>query len=83
MLAYLPSNIACSAIYLVHKIRKTPVWNEVMQRNTEYSESDIRPCAKDLCVILLNIEKSQLRAVRKKFSRPEFKEVAKIRVEKY
>lgn len=81
MLRYSQSNIASSAIYLVKKIKKHDGWNNVLIRNTKYNESEVRQCAKELCLILQNIEKSNLQAVRKKFSSTKFLEVAKIKLE--
>ena len=82
MLKYSQSNLASSAVYLVNKIKKRDAWNEIMVRNTRYQESQIRQCARDLCLLMQNIEKSNLQAVRKKFSAPKFFEVAKIKLEK-
>ncbi len=81
MLKYSLSNLASSAVYLVNKIKKKEAWSEVLSRNTRYQEPQIRQCAKDLCLLLQNIEKSNLQAVRKKFSAPKFFEVAKIKLE--
>lgn len=81
MLKYSPSNLASSAVYLVNKLRKREAWNDVMVRNTRYQESQIRQCAKDLCLLMQNIEKSNLQAIRKKFSAPKYFEVAKIKLE--
>lgn len=81
MLKYSPSNLASSAVYLVNKLRKRDAWNDVMVRNTRYQESQIRQCAKDLCLLMQNIEKSNLQAIRKKFSAPKYFEVAKIKLE--
>lgn len=41
----------------------------------------MRPCAKDMCILLQGIEKCSLQAVRKKFAMPKFNEVALIRIE--
>lgn len=54
MLKYTPSNIAASALYLAQKImqREKPAWNDSLTEHTGYNEQAIRPCAKDLCVLL-------------------------------
>jgi len=41
----------------------------------------LRACAKDMCILLQGIEKCSLQAVKKKFSQPQFEEVALIRLE--
>jgi len=82
MIKYTPSNIACSAIYLVNKIQKKEGWTNLMVKHGKYNETQLRPCAKDLCVLLQNAGKSNLQAVRRKFSTAKFLEVAKIQLDK-
>jgi len=82
MIKYLPSNIACSAIYLVNKIHKREGWADLMIKHGKYSETQIRPCAKDLCILLQNASKSNLQAVKRKFSSTKYLEVAKIQLDK-
>ena len=81
MIKYSPSNLAASALYLTHKIRKSegPAWSEVMQSHTGHSENSVRAVAKELCLLLQGVEKSSLQAVKKKFSLPKFNQVAQIR----
>jgi G2/mitotic-specific cyclin-B, other len=91
MLKYIPSNLAASAVYLTLKILpkqdennqevKVPAWEDKMQEHTGFTENNLKPCAKDLCILLQGIEKCSLQAVRKKFSHPAFNEVALIRLE--
>jgi len=52
MLKYSYRNIASSSLYLACKIMRQTPWNEKMARNAFYKESEIRPCAKSLCIIL-------------------------------
>jgi len=82
MIKYLPSNLACSAIYLVNKIHKREGWSDVMIKHGCYTESQIRPCAKDLCLLLQNAGKGNLQAVKRKFTSTKFLEVAKIQLDK-
>jgi hypothetical protein len=58
-----------------------PAWNELMTKQSGYSEQGLRPCAKDMCILLQGIERCSLQAVKKKFSQPQFEEVALIRLE--
>lgn len=91
MLKYCPSLLAASALFLAHKIiprqsdngdlSKLPAWDEKLVQHTGYDEGNLKPCAKDLCILLQGIEKCQLQAVRKKFSNPAYNEVALIRLE--
>ncbi len=52
MIKYTSSNIAASALYLSCKIMKKTAWNTTMETNAKYTEKEVRPCAKALCIIL-------------------------------
>lgn len=82
MIKYTPSNIACSAIYLVNKINKKEGWSSLMIKQAKYSETQLRPCAKDLCILLQNVGKSSLQAVRRKFSSNKYTQASKIQIDK-
>lgn len=81
-LKYTPSTIACSTIYLVNKIHKKEAWPNAMVKEAKYLEAQLRPCAKDLCVLLQNAAKSSLQAVRRKFSSSKYQQVGKIQFDK-
>jgi hypothetical protein len=82
MLRYTPSMIAAAAVYLTMKIlKRDSPWNDHLKEETQYNEQQVRPCAKDLCILLQGIEKCSLQAVRKKFSLPKFNEVALIKID--
>ena len=83
MLKYSQSNIASSALYLACKILKKEAWNDTLARNTEYSEAQIRPGAKDLCVLLQNASRTSLQAVKKKFAATKYMEISKIQLDKH
>lgn len=81
MLKYTPSQIAASAIYLALKIvpsEKTSMEN--LKVYSGYTESHMKSCAKDLCALLEGVERCSLQAIKKKFSSPNYLEVALIRV---
>ena len=82
MIKYLPSTLACSAIYLTNKIHKKEAWSSLMKKQADYSETELRPCAKDLCMLLQNATKSSLQAVRRKYSSANFMQAAKIQLDK-
>jgi len=82
MIKYTPSNIACSAIYLVNKISKKEGWSGVMIKQAKYSETQLRPCAKDPCILLQNAGKSSLQAVRRKFASSKYTQASKIQIDK-
>ena len=82
MLKHIPSNLACSSIYLVNKILKKEGWPEHLAKSCKYTDAQIRPCAKELCLILQNAAKNSLQAARKKYSSTKFSEVAKLHFDK-
>ena len=82
MLKYIPSHLACSSIYLVNKIFKKEGWPEQLGKSCKYNDAEIRPCAKELCLLLQNAAKSSLQAARKKYSSVKFSEVAKLYFDK-
>jgi transcription initiation factor TFIIIB Brf1 subunit/transcription initiation factor TFIIB len=52
-LKYSPSNIAASAIYLASKIfKRNQCWGEVIAVHSKYTENMVRPCSKDMCLVL-------------------------------
>ncbi|CAG9324748.1 unnamed protein product [Blepharisma stoltei] len=79
MLRYKASILAASAIYLANKIQGSQiVWPQSLVENSPYKESDLKPCARDLCMLVQGAEKCSLQAIRKKYSQPAYLEVAKI-----
>ena len=53
MLKFTGSNLAASALYLSQKMTKHPqAWSELLAKHTTYKESQVRPCAKELFVLL-------------------------------
>jgi Cyclin, C-terminal domain len=53
MLKFSNSNIAASSLYLTLKMTKhSSPWNEQIVKHSQYKESEIRPCAKELFMIL-------------------------------
>jgi len=74
MLKYSARNTAVSALYLACKIFKctvedSPAWNKLIEESSHFSEKEVRPCAKALCIILQNAPQSNLKACRRKFSK--------------
>ncbi len=79
MLKHHPSMLASAALYLSNKIIKKPeAWCSKLAYSAQYKESQVRPCAKDLCILLQGVEKHMLKAVQKKFQLTDFHEVGKI-----
>lgn len=84
MIKFRSSNLAASSLYLSMKMTKSPSpWNDIIAKHSQYKESEVRPCAKEL-FSLLQLDQgpnAQLTAVKKKFALPKFCEVSKIKLE--
>ena len=53
MIKFRSSNLAASALYLSMKMTKSPnPWNDTIAKHSQYKESEVRPCAKDLFSLL-------------------------------
>jgi len=73
--------LAAAALYLSQKIvKRSDPWSKTLVLSSQYKESQIRPCAKDLCILLQGVEKCLLKAVQKKFQMTKYLEVGKIRL---
>jgi G2/mitotic-specific cyclin-B, other len=77
MLRFNNSMIAASAIYLTHKIKNIkPEWSEDLQANSPYKENEIKPCAKEICILFQKAPKSTLKGVKSKYSSAQYFNVA-------
>ncbi len=48
-----PSNLAASAVYLSMKIyKKRECWSHALAAHSKYRETEVRPIAKELCLLL-------------------------------
>jgi len=78
MLRYTPSHLAAAAALLSNMLLKQqPHWPAVMVRHTQQTESMVKGCAREMCSLLKQAERSPLQAVYRKFSQPKFGGVAK------
>jgi cyclin B len=78
MIRYPPSHMAASAVLLSNKLlRRQPAWTQMAVKHTDLTENSLRGCVKEMRGLLSDAENSYLQAVRKKFSHPQFGEVAK------
>ena len=82
MLRFSNSNLAASALYLAQKMTKQPsAWSALLEKHSHFKEVQIRPCAKELFMVLKEAQHHSLQAVRKKFALSKYCEVAKVRLE--
>jgi hypothetical protein len=83
MLKFSNSLKAASATYLAMKILKRGVnsrWQNSLIKATQYEENQLRQCAKDMCALLQGVDTCSLQAIKRKFSKQKFSEVAKIKL---
>lgn len=79
--SYSKSDLAASVVYLVNKIFRRKEWARRIEQETGRSLSQVRVLAKELYILLFNAEKSNLSAIRRKFSSRELMEVSKYKIE--
>lgn len=75
-----PDLLACAAVFVGKKILKeVNPWSALLTQQTGFRDSEIRNCARELCIILNTAHtKKYYSAVYKKFSSQKFLSVAKI-----
>lgn len=79
MLDYLPSVVACCAIYVARKNMGRNSWSPTLEKYTKYHVEDLLPCLTEISR-LLQSEGGELEAVKKKFSSSKFGAVATLDV---
>jgi len=79
MVKYTPSHLAAASILLSNKLlRIHPCWTPAAVKYTRMTQDMLRECAKEICGLLEHAEQNQLQAVRKKFTLPKYRSVAKL-----
>jgi cyclin B len=82
MLRYKPSVVAAAAVAMARKTVGKTSWNPTLEKYSGYTEADIAPCLTDMMVLIKpengSGRKSNLQAVKKKFSSTRCGEVAKM-----
>ena len=82
MLKYTPSMLAAAAVYEAAKAQKKPCsWNDMLKNQSNYSESDLLACAKDMVDILKAADKMPQQATKRKFAQSKFREASKQKLE--
>ena len=84
---YKPSIISSACVYIVMKFFKMKNYQEsynnkfyslITDENAKYSEYDIKDCAKDICLLVDNINKTKFLSCQKKYAKPELEKVSMI-----
>jgi len=79
MIKYSPSMLAAAAVYTAQcTLKKHPCWSKTLTLHTGYSEADLKECADFMVDFHMNAERSSLKAVHKKYSKPFFGSVASL-----
>ena len=79
---YKPSIIACACTYIVMKFFKLKNYYEAYDKKFynlkegEYTEGNVKECAKEICLLVDNINKTNFQACLKKYSKTEQEKVA-------
>ncbi|XP_050371548.1 G2/mitotic-specific cyclin S13-7-like [Argentina anserina] len=74
---YSPSMIAAAAVYAARcTLNKKTSWTETLKHHTGYSEQQLRECTKTLVGFHSKAGESDLKAVNKKYTKPEYGAVA-------
>lgn len=88
ILKHKASLLAAAVLYVSTKLlhKENICFNENIESDLEklysmsgFSEEEIKECAKDVCLIYDNSDRSGLKAIKKKFSLPKFDQVSKIK----
>ena len=87
---YKPSIISCACSYIVMKFFKmnnyhdsySKKWFLLNENCTLPSGLSVKECAKDICLFVDNIHKSNYTSTEKKYSKPEYEKVAQLIVGK-
>jgi len=79
LLKFPPSLIAASSVYLGRAMtQKLPLWTGTLEHYSTYDESKVRACAEEMNEFLKRVNKSSLKAIKKKYSSPKFGQVSEI-----
>ena len=79
---YKPSIISCACAYIVMKFFKMKNYYEAYDKkfyniiDEEYNEGDVKECAREICFLVDNINKTNYQSCIKKYSKPEQENVA-------
>ena len=78
LLKFKQSEIAAAALILATKqLKKVNCWNKEMERHTGYTESQLSEVVKEVRSFCVEINPKFISTLKYKFSKPEYKEVAK------
>ncbi|XP_021772223.1 G2/mitotic-specific cyclin S13-7-like [Chenopodium quinoa] len=69
VVSYCPSLIAAASVYAaLHYLGRTPVWTDTLKHYTDYSEEQLKECAKMLIKFQMTAKENKMKGVLRKFS---------------
>lgn len=74
--------LVAGAVFLVNKIFKRGSWTYEYTLLCGVSEQDAKACAKELYIIMQQVDSAGLTAIKRKFSEPKYFEVSRYKIEK-
>lgn len=79
---YHPKLIASSVVFFIHKLRRKDVcWTPELEHIFKCCESELRPCARDICTAWHQaVEINTMPSLKMKYSSTSMMEVGKIRI---
>eukprot|EP01116_Phalansterium_solitarium_P012168 TRINITY_DN2820_c0_g1_i4.p3 TRINITY_DN2820_c0_g1~~TRINITY_DN2820_c0_g1_i4.p3 ORF type:complete len:142 (+),score=59.68 TRINITY_DN2820_c0_g1_i4:302-727(+) len=82
MLQFLPSQIAAAAVYIARKMtvadhQEPLIWTKSLEKHSQYSESEILPCARGLNEIVRHAA-TKYKATQRKYACPKLLSVGNI-----
>jgi len=81
MLKYSPSVIAWGAIQLTGKVFRNKVPSDILHKYAKQDENNAKLCCQELLLMLKGMERSSLRASKKKFGSVQFMEVSRTPID--
>jgi cyclin B len=77
MLKYTSSQIAAGSVYIARSMmKKSPLWSSTMEFYSTYGENEVKEVALEMNELLKKIQKSSLKAIKKKYGTPKFSNVS-------
>jgi len=81
LLKYVPSQIAAASVYIARLMtQKTPLWTPTLEHFSTYSEAQVREVAVEINDLLKKAQKSNLKAIKKKYALPKYGSVSNLSV---
>lgn len=76
---YAPSHLAAATMFLTNKLLHVhPSWPATLIKQTRYTEGIIKNCAKDMCGLLEDANRSAVAPLRKKYASEKYRGVANM-----